>query len=438
MEAKQEKKLLFVDAPVATAEADKFQHSAYVETLKKIITECETPINIGIFGKWGAGKTTIINLLRQSLRRGRTHTGNINFLVPFDVWKYSGDSLRRQFLIHLNAQLPERRQLLEIDSKLYATTEEESDEKKPLLRLRTYIILGIALIILIYLLQRWEMAGWIAPTVAAAAVSTLGYLLKLHESLIISIRRKKILPRVESPEQFEKLFEAIIEKFDGQKIVIVFDNLDRCAQDVVVHTLTIIQTFLEKPKCIFLIPCDDDAIKAYINRGRQAEGNNEVREGQELLRKFFQASVVLTPYLEEALETYAYELLDQVQLSSEITDDKRRRLVQVVVSGYSRSPRRIKQTFNNLITSLVLAQEKERQGLLAQAVVTGHPDFLAKLIVLREEWPDFYGALSEDHKLLDYVEQYFQAGRVEDQFLNEKFENVKTLFSKTSGLDRFL
>jgi hypothetical protein len=48
---------------------------------------------IGLEGGWGAGKTTVINLLRKNL------DGNPDITVfPFDAWAHEGDPLRRTFL----------------------------------------------------------------------------------------------------------------------------------------------------------------------------------------------------------------------------------------------------------------------------------------------------------------------------------------------------
>src|ERR1043165_5777911 len=59
---------------------------------------------IGVEGNWGAGKTTIINLLRKELRKSivKEETSEaekpIELLIAFDAWAHEGDPLRLTFL----------------------------------------------------------------------------------------------------------------------------------------------------------------------------------------------------------------------------------------------------------------------------------------------------------------------------------------------------
>ena len=45
---------------------DSFHHHDYVENIKQIIMEHNPPFNIALIGKWGVGKSSIINLLKKN------------------------------------------------------------------------------------------------------------------------------------------------------------------------------------------------------------------------------------------------------------------------------------------------------------------------------------------------------------------------------------
>ena len=53
------------DRPIETDEISqtKFGHEGIAETIKNIIISCPTRFTIGLFGRWGSGKTTILRIL---------------------------------------------------------------------------------------------------------------------------------------------------------------------------------------------------------------------------------------------------------------------------------------------------------------------------------------------------------------------------------------
>lgn len=92
------------DQPIETNEISqtKFGHEGIAETIKNIIISCPTRFTIGLFGKCGTGKTTIINRLKNKLQNEKIA------VVEFDVWKHEDDALRRTFLKEIVKQLKEK------------------------------------------------------------------------------------------------------------------------------------------------------------------------------------------------------------------------------------------------------------------------------------------------------------------------------------------
>ncbi|WP_277870694.1 P-loop NTPase fold protein, partial [Vibrio splendidus] len=57
------------------------------ESIKDLITEKELmPISIGVFGDWGAGKSTILELTAKALEREEQEYIQIHF----DAWTFQG------------------------------------------------------------------------------------------------------------------------------------------------------------------------------------------------------------------------------------------------------------------------------------------------------------------------------------------------------------
>lgn len=422
------KKLLFVDQPKEDITEDKFKHDIYVKALEEILIKCETSINVGIFGKWGVGKTTVINFLKKQIENNKSLKDEIKFLSSFDVWKYSGDSFRRQLLLHLNQSLPKGERIKDIEDKLYAVTEEEKEGKFKI-SIKGVVYSVIVLLILALLATYFNYKGIANFMLPLLLIPLFLLLIQRLDAVLRTVMVKKIVPRVESPEEFEKIFGDIIEKFNSKKVVIPIDNLDRCEQRVVIDTLGTIKTFLEKPKCIFIIPCDDEAIRNYINRmrGNGIFQGKRGEDGEEFLRKFFQASITIPFYLEDTLENYMTEIFDEIELADQIDEKLKRRVMQVIMSAYTKNPRRIKRFLNNLSILWILAKAKEKAGIIRPNLVTKNLDFLAKITVIQEDWYDFYKYLEIDNEALDLIALHIQGepidgnkGEKMEEFLNEE------------------
>ena len=91
------------DCEVTDLAKDAFKHQQIAAVLRDLIVSCPQPFSIGLFGKWGTGKSTIVKFLISEIRKPNTIG-----VVAFDVWKFSGDSLRRALLIQAELQLREQ------------------------------------------------------------------------------------------------------------------------------------------------------------------------------------------------------------------------------------------------------------------------------------------------------------------------------------------
>ena len=61
-----------------------------------IIEHNEAPFNIAIVGKWGVGKSSIINMLKEELR------GKQEFKIQeINAWKYENTSLKKAFFNYI-------------------------------------------------------------------------------------------------------------------------------------------------------------------------------------------------------------------------------------------------------------------------------------------------------------------------------------------------
>ena len=67
-----------------------FYHNKVAPALQEILENDSCVHTIGLFSKWGTGKSTVIEMIRGELKYP---------MFVFDAWKYQEDSLRRIFLL---------------------------------------------------------------------------------------------------------------------------------------------------------------------------------------------------------------------------------------------------------------------------------------------------------------------------------------------------
>lgn len=415
---------------------DLFHHSDFVDVLEYVIENSDTPdtsLNVALYGRWGVGKSTILNFLEERVNTKENLQNKYQF-VNIDAWKLSPASIRQELLLELNKTF-EALEPEEIEDKLWHTKEEQISSKtsfgKAVKRAWPYLVLfgailggGYALdqISAIDLLSTSAILSVTIP-ILIAMVQTLGIIAKSADRT-----SKRIIPRMESSQQFQKLFTDIIEKKKKPKLIIAVDNLDRCEDEVVVNILGTIKTFMSVKDCIYIISCDENAIIKHL-KARGGKFYDE-REAIEFLTKFFQITLHIPPQIEGDLESYADEKIKEfaadITLAPSVKD--------VLISGITKNPRKIRQFLYNIVVLYKLAQIKEKKGIIYDQTVTGNTPFLAKIVVLRDEWPEFYRRLELKEDLLDLMQNYldgFTTNEEEQKLADEILKN-------NPGLEYFL
>jgi hypothetical protein len=85
------------DHPLRDHSQDLLGMTSHARTLAHIVSGIEPPYTIGIYGKWGEGKTSYANLLIEYLKLESAWTGMR--LVEFSAWPYvTADTMWRAFL----------------------------------------------------------------------------------------------------------------------------------------------------------------------------------------------------------------------------------------------------------------------------------------------------------------------------------------------------
>lgn len=423
-------KLYIPDDPIDEIKDDRFHHDTYANILLEIIKEVDPPCNIGLFGRWGSGKTSIIRILMKKIDDKGVSGQKIAYF-EFDAWKYAGDSIREQILLQLNHKFGTCKEQ-DIKDKLFCIIEKEIPVKNengitkkikeiwhqaPLFLSSLLIVFLISAVLMLF---KVNVSNIIVPLLLIPLF--LEFISKI-DSTTISMGRKQTLPTRESPAQFEEIFTGIIDSIEADRVVIIIDNLDRCPGKIAIEMLSMIKTFMDNKKCIYISPCDDEALRKHLNQANGKEYSTE--DAPEFLRKFFQTSIKIPPFIDEDIEIFTKNL------NSELKYPFGEGVIDVIKSAYTKNPRRMKHALNKLTTLKLLAHKIENGGVICKGTITRNIEFLAKISIIEEEWPTFYQELLDDGNLLDDIESYIRE-------YPRKHNTIDELFEKNKGLEHFL
>lgn len=398
----------------------RFGHRDLAGSLVRTIVNCPTPFTIGLFGKWGTGKTTILNMVRSGL-----DTTTIA-VVNFDVWKHEVDSLRGTFLKEIVKQLKDKKQKhlsqkFKLTEKLDTTVSIEYQsqfaDKSKLGPLCLLSVIAILLTTLIYLLWPQFLGNYLSILLSGSLVS--GFMLWMLQQALTTEKIKKTTDRLRDPHEFEREFKNIIKKITAEKLIVIIDNLDRTSHEKAVELLSTVKTFLEQERCIFLIACDDEAIKKHLEsvyiKGI-GDKNQTPFDVDEFLRKFFNASIQIPDFIDTELQTYTEDLLKQTAVPQFDSTD----VAYVITNAFRDNPRQIKQFINTLLAHFLLSEERENSPsptIVPQGTITENVAFLAKLLIVRQRFPADYKKILESRvTTLDEIEEYTENSRLK-QFL---------------------
>jgi KAP family P-loop domain len=356
------------DRAADLSRTDAFGHMDYARAASAALIAADKTFTLGLFGDWGLGKTTIIKGIGEIVR-----AEGLAF-VNFDVWRFEGNALRRQFLRELALQLKQQgalphyqpeRELRDLEIDVPITSDRLRFSWWSLFR--AFIIAVLTGIAIWWFLQSRlphtffgrEAAGSTAQEFGAlTAIAT--FLYGALSQILVVEQRTLMLQRIEEPERFYQKFVELLRKVDSKRVVIAIDNLDRCSPGLVDEMLATIKTYLEpaqeqsedesvKPwyrkwhpqrrsyqqaDAVFVIAADDAAVRRHMTvremqsspvadgQGRSNEADDAIpeeslveqaqRRVDEYLRKFFDASIRLRPILNEDLRTFASEELDRL------------------------------------------------------------------------------------------------------------------------------
>ena len=220
-------------------------------------SEAMLPVSIGIFGNWGAGKSSLLNLIEQQIKPDEW------IIIKFDAWLYQGFDDARAALLetiasYLIQSAKDEETILQKSKNLFARING--------LRLLGLMAEGAALATGV------PTFGLISKTFETAKESLDGVqneteskqIVEVGKNLVDSgknlIKPKEKQTPPQQIDEFRKEYGEILQDL-GKNLVIVIDNLDRCLPANAIQTLEAIRLFLFLNRTAFIIAADEEMIR---------------------------------------------------------------------------------------------------------------------------------------------------------------------------------
>ncbi|HEX8273680.1 MAG TPA: P-loop NTPase fold protein [Longimicrobiaceae bacterium] len=389
------------DQPLTHPDQDLLGVASHAAVLARVVSTTPTPFTIGVYGEWGAGKTTFVHFVEHYLAREKVAPAEPTLFVHFEGWQHrTADELWRALMLKVTRAVYEHtkgkcavaphaqahedaktrlRRLLgsyavggnppaekpqdqywnfveRLDSTLYGGISKRSPEA---LRLdQNEAVLAAA------------RASVAALSAASPLVAGLRQLLRIDTTVDTAAlfqreRNEATRERIESRREFQDALTSLLELIPvGKRVCVFLDDLDRCMPDVVLDLLEAIKIFLHVEKMVFVVAADEELIgKGLRLRYRELlEGSAGAQEGEFLARKgqeYFEKIIQLRINLPECTPEHAHRFIAaQYPEWMPATD--------IILSAVGSNPRRLKQycswlTFRRSVDQAEREKKKEEK-----------------------------------------------------------------------------
>ncbi|MDH4129078.1 MAG: KAP family NTPase, partial [Spirochaetota bacterium] len=275
--------------------------------LEEIINnETLLPASIGIYGDWGSGKSSLMEICRMRLEAAPEI-----LCIKFNGWLFEGYEDAKSALIGTILDTIAKQEKLSskakgLIKKLYTNTDKLKLVSKGL-KYGTDIFLsgGIGTLADITLSK---ITDTIRDKISGADQSQIeDYLKKNFES-------EELRNDIKS---FHADFETLIGETKLKTVVVFIDELDRCNTETVLATLEAIRLFLFAKNTAFVIGADErHVIHAVRKKFFEIEGK-EIDIGKEYLEKLVQYPIRIPQLGQKEVEFYILSLFLEIQLDKE-------------------------------------------------------------------------------------------------------------------------
>ena len=293
-------------------------HANLIKVLIK--DEKMLPLTIGLFGDWGSGKSSILEVLKKEIEKEPKTA-----CLYFNGWVFEGYDDAKAALLETI--------LKEFEDEKRFGAEIKDDIKKLFKSVNWMRVIGFGIKNIAFPVAAAYMTGGLS--LIPQLVKGLKDAAENPDELVAKIKGhdtedylKQFVKEHEDTDVFDVVrkfrddFEELLKKSKIDKLVIIIDDLDRCLPDRIIDNLEAIKLFLNVKNTAFVIGADPRIVRHAIEYrykdkiiNSSAENTND-RIVNDYLEKLIQIPYSLPKLSDSEVETYITLLFCENNLTS--------------------------------------------------------------------------------------------------------------------------
>ena len=375
---------LYDDTPIKCPSCDLLKHNIFAESIAKCIDGIQNPNGqvVAVHGAWGAGKSSVIELVRYHLEYGEFRDRQI--IIPFESWNYRTEDgvvsgFFREFYCGLEPEAD--RHLVSIDSlrKLGTFVSGTSD------------LIGAGLNLML------PGAG-----TAISAVSKIGEMATSSRNVLENFSK--------NPQGADELRNEVcssLEKID-KKILVIIDDIDRLSPEEAIAIFRIIKSVGKLTNVVYLISYDRKETENMLRNKYKFDGSHYL---EKIVQASFDVPTASKPMLINLLSDELVSIFkDEISYNERFSDSVDLAVIPEIstLRGMYRLINMISVTYESVRDDVDIA------------------DFVA-IEALRLFRPNIHQKILDRKDLLTYSTEYLASryhknfdGTIEDVFINEE------------------
>lgn len=286
------------------------------DLIKEVVLDKElSPVVIGVFGDWGSGKSSVMQILQSDLEDEE----DIAFLY-FNGWLFEGyDDAKAALLESILEKLSD-------DKRFGDKIKDECEKLIKSVDWMRAVRLGFKNVGLPVLAAYLTGGTSLIATISDKLLSLVNEAKEDPDALVEKLQgdefgeevKKLIKKNKEEPEigvkKFRKEFKKMLDKTGIKTLIVVIDDLDRCSPERIVDNLEAIKLFLNVENTAFVIGADQRLVQQAV----KSKYSDDERLSKEYLEKVIQIPYHLPKLSDSEVETYMSLLFCKKELSPEV------------------------------------------------------------------------------------------------------------------------